>query len=221
MCGRFSLFAPAEQLQAIFHISNMSDLPYAPRYNIAPSQDVLTVIYDGRERRGGFLRWGLIPSWLKSPKSKYTMINARAETVNEKPSFKRLLANRRCLIIADGFYEWKKKNGTKQPYRITMKNQRPFAFAGLWDRWEGENQILTTCTIITTAANDVVQPIHERMPMILTEEQQAIWLNPSIQDPYVLKENLQPHPPEKMTAYKVSALVNSPKNDMPEIIQEL
>lgn len=221
MCGRFSLFTPTEQLQETFHISNMDDLTYTPRYNIAPSQDVFTIIQDGQIRRGGYLRWGLIPSWAKSAKIGYKMINARAETVDEKPSFKRLLAKRRCLILADGFYEWKTVDGKKQPYRIMMKNQQPFAFAGLWDRWAAENEIITTCTIITTTSNDVVQDIHERMPVVLPEEQQTIWLDPSIQDPIELKPILTPYEAEEMMAYEVSTLVNSPKNDLPELINSL
>lgn len=221
MCGRFSLFTPSEQLQDIFQISNMDDLPYTPRYNIAPSQAVFTIIQEKQIRRAGYLRWGLIPSWAKSAKNSYNLINARAETVDEKPSFKHLLLKRRCLIIADGFYEWQKRNDTKQPYRITMKDDRPFAFAGLWDRWKSGNEVITTCTIITTEANEIVQPVHTRMPVILTEEQQADWLDPSIQHPADLKALLKPYSPEKMKTYEVSTLVNSPKNDTPDLLNSL
>lgn len=220
MCGRFTLLADELKMKKRFKLTKIQDnLKF--RYNVAPGEDVFAIIFDGKEKRGGFLRWGLVPFWAKDEKIGYKMINARVETAHEKPSFKHLLTKRRCLIIADGFYEWKKRNGSKQPYRIMMKDDQPFAFAGLWDRWKNDHEIITTCTIITTEANEIVQPIHARTPVILTEQQHSIWLDPTIQAPSNLKNLLQPYPPEKMKTYEVSTLVNSPKNDSPQLLNSL
>ncbi|AOV07208.1 hypothetical protein BI350_06410 [Sporosarcina ureilytica] len=221
MCGRFSMTSPIEQIQLAFELSNLSELNLTPRYNVAPSQQVFSIISDGENKRGGFLKWGLVPSWSKDSKIGYKMINARSETVDTKPSFKNLLKRRRCLIVADGFYEWKNEDGKKQPFRIKMKDDRVFAFAGLWDRWQSNGETIQSCTIITTEANDVVSDIHDRMPVILPKEKQEIWLNPAVQEPKHLKQLLQPYTSDEMTAYQVSTLVNSPKNDVSEIINSL
>lgn len=221
MCGRYSLFTTQESLADRFGFDLFEEMEWIERYNIAPSQNVLAIVKSEIGNRAGMLRWGLIPSWAKDPKIGYKMINARAETVAEKPSFKKLLKRRRCLIPADGFYEWKKEGASKQPYRFQLKTKEPFAFAGLWDRWENDGEILHTCTIITTEANAVVSGIHDRMPVILTRDGEKIWLDRSIEDEHDVKSLLIPFPEEKMESYTISSLVNSPKNDSKEILNSL
>lgn len=222
MCGRYSLTAPLEEIIEFFNLVNGDELDYEISYNIAPSHNVLSIVSDGNGNRGGYLRWGLVPSWADNPSIGYKMINARAETIDQKASFKTLLKRRRCLIVADGFYEWKKdQKGNKQPFRMVRKNNGLFAFAGLWDRWEKEGTILHTCTIITTQPNEIMKDIHDRMPVILQEEAQKVWLDRSIQDTQHLKQLLTPYPPEDMIAYEVSPIVNSPKNNQVECIQSL
>lgn len=221
MCGRFTLTAEVGEIKERFDIRNTFD--YIARYNIAPSQEVLAVIQDGDgERvgnRAGYLRWGLIPSWAKDPAIGNRMINARAETIAEKASFKHAFLHRRCLIIADGFYEWKKENGQKIPLRIRMKDGGLFAMAGLWDRWTSpDGKAVTTCTIITVPPNPLMQTIHDRMPAILTKEHEQVWLDRSQRDPHQLHHVLTPYPLENMEAYQVSLLVNSPKNDTPDCL---
>lgn len=196
-------------------------LELSPRFNIAPSQDVFAVVQGENGNRGGYLRWGLVPSWANDPKIGYKMINARAETVHEKPSFRKLLTRRRCLIVADGFYEWKQEEGVKQPYNIRLKNRNPFAFAGLWDRWEQNGTIIQSCTVITTEANELMKPIHDRMPVILTKESGPIWLDRSVQDEKRLSSILVPYQASEMEAYPVSGLVNSPKNGSSAMINSL
>ncbi|WP_458414224.1 SOS response-associated peptidase [Schinkia sp. CFF1] len=222
MCGRFSLTAPIEEIIEFFNIVNGEELNYEISYNIAPSHNVLSIVSDGENNRGGYLQWGLVPSWADHPSIGYKMINARAETIEEKASFKSLLKRRRCLIVADGFYEWKKdEQGNKRPFRMTRKEKQLLAFAGLWDRWEKEGTVLHTCTIITTKPNTIMMDIHDRMPVILSEEAQKIWLDRTIQDTGRLKQLLIPYPPEDMLAYEVSPIVNSPKNNQVECIQSL
>lgn len=221
MCGRFNLFANKQELIERFQLVNGVDFDLSERYNIAPSQDVFTVVKGKDGNRGGFLRWGLIPSWANDAKIGYKMINARAETVDKKPSFKNLLLRRRCFIIANGFYEWKKIGDEKQPYHMRQKNKEPFAFAGLWDRWENNGQMIQSCTMITTEPNKLVQPIHDRMPVILTKEAERIWLDPSVEDPVQLKRLLVPFPSAKMEAYPISSAVNNPQQDFKGIIDKL
>lgn len=221
MCGRFSLFSSESDLQERFQIENFADIDWTARYNIAPSQNVIAMIQDEGGNRAGFLRWGLVPSWAKNPKIGYKMINARAETVDEKPSFRNLLIRRRCLIIADGFYEWKKEGKIKQPYRFQFKAKEPFAFAGLWDRWENDGEVIHSCTIITTEANTLVKSVHDRMPVILTRDAEKIWLDRSVQNKNELKSLLIPFDRSKMEAFPVSTLVNSPRNDSEEIVTAL
>lgn len=222
MCGRFSLTAPIEEIIEFFNIVNGEALEYEISYNIAPGHNVLSIISDGSNNRGGYLRWGLVPSWADNSSVGNKMINARAETIEEKASFKNLLKRRRCLIVADGFFEWKKDDqGNKRPFRMIRQNNRLVAFAGLWDRWEKEGNVLQTCTIITTKPNEIMKDIHDRMPVILSEEAQKIWLNRNIQDTQLLKQLLTPYPPEDMIAYEVSPIVNSTKNNQVECIQSL
>ena len=191
-------------------------------YNIAPSQNVFSIVSDGSNNRGGFLRWGLVPSWAEIPSIGYKMINAREETIDEKASFKTLLKRRRCLIVGDGFYEWKKdEQGNKRPFRMVHKDKHLFAFAGLWDRWEKDGNVLHACTIITTKPNEIMKDIHDRMPVILPKGAQKIWLDRNIQDTNELKQLLTPYAAEEMIAFEVSPIVNSPKNNQVECIQSL
>ena len=179
MCGRFNLTTPTDSLRALFGFDEMPNLP--PRYNIAPTQDVAVVRLAGAERRPAFalLRWGLIPAWAKDVSIGSRMINARAETVAEKPAFRNAFRRRRCLIPADGFYEWEKRpDGAKQPWRITLESGAPFAFAGLWEHWSGaDGSEAESCTIVTTAAADSIARIHERMPVILDRADFPAWLS--------------------------------------------
>ena len=194
-------------------------LGYAPSYNIAPTQNVLTVV-GGEERRGGYMRWGLIPSWAKDKSIGSRMINARAETVVEKPSFRNALRRRRCLILADGFYEWQRLGQQRIPMRIVMQNGEPFAFAGLWETWrDPEGEVVPSCTIITTSANNLLSPIHDRMPVILPRNAEDFWLDDNVSDPDALTGVLTPYDDESMEAYEVSPLVNNVRNNGPEVVE--
>ncbi|WP_419883248.1 SOS response-associated peptidase [Peribacillus sp. B-H-3] len=222
MCGRYNLFSELKVIAERFQLNNAPALKMKERYNIAPGQDIFAVARDGEVQNAGtFFRWGLVPGWAKDPKIGYKMINARAETIDVKPSFKNILKRNRCLIIADGFYEWKKEEDRKQPYHITLKNKEPFAFAGLWDEWEHKGEILKTCTIITTEANQLMKEIHHRMPVILTRENEDAWLNSDESGAEVLTSMLLPYDSSKMEAYPISAMVNYAKNEGKEIINSL
>ncbi len=223
MCGRFTLTISPEELAAAFPwLSLPPGASAAPgRYNIAPGQPVAVVANDD-DRRLDYFLWGLVPFWSKDPRRGF--INARAESLAEKPSFKAAYRYRRCLIFADGFYEWRRLPGkkTKQPYYIHLKDSRPFAFAGLWERWQSpDGSELLTCAIITTQANELLRPIHNRMPVILPENAYAQWLAPGEGDPARLQPLLRPYPPDQIEAYPVATLVNSPTNDAPECIAPL
>ncbi|MFQ5612923.1 MAG: SOS response-associated peptidase [Anaerolineae bacterium] len=217
MCGRFTLTANAEAIQAAFNVQTIN-AELLPRYNIAPTQPVAVVLSNG-ERHLEMFRWGLIPFWAKDPAIGNRMINARAETVAEKPSFKTPLKHKRCLVVSDGFYEWRKEESGKTPMYIRLASGEPFAFAGLWDTWSKQDEPLNSCTIITTAPNEFMAPIHNRMPAILTPEAIDVWLDPSETNPERLLPLLRPYPPESMTAHAVSRLVNSPANDVPACIE--
>ena len=217
MCGRYSLTSKLDNLQARFDFE-AENLAYRPRYNVAPTQEVLAVVNDG-QNRAGFLRWGLVPFWAKDTRIGSRMINVRAETVAEKPAFRQALRKRRCLVLADGFYEWKKEGAAKVPMYIASRSGEPFGMAGLWGTWKAPSgEPLHSCTIITTAANSLMEPIHDRMPVILTRETEAAWLDRSIDDPVALTHLLAPYPAPELEAYPVSTLVNSPRNDAPECI---
>jgi len=267
MCGRYTLTDPGDELIRHFQLSGLP-AEYTPRYNIAPTQPVLAVI-DADGRRAGMLRWGLIPGWAKDPAIGNRMINARAETLVEKPAFRSAFRRRRCLIPADGFYEWKTVSGRKQPYRIVRKDGGVFAFAGLWESWRPpggadaagraqaadpadaadgagaagpagaaggrtgvsasdgagdagrDGPVIYTCTIITTDANETLQPIHHRMPVILSPEDYDLWLDRDIDDPEVLRPLLRPSPAGELRAYPVSTYVNNPRNEGPDCIAPL
>jgi putative SOS response-associated peptidase YedK len=182
MCGRFTLTTNLDDLQMRFNFE-AADLLYQPRYNVSPTQSVLTLVNSG-QNHAGLMRWGLIPSWAKDPSIGMRMINARAETVAERPSFRRALQKRRCLVLADGFYEWKKEGKRKIPMYITLKSEEPFGFAGLWEVWKNPaGEDIYSCTIITTTPNPMMEPIHNRMPVILPRELEADWLNQRVDDP--------------------------------------
>ncbi len=224
MCGRFTLSAPIEEIIDRFLIEAfLEEENYAPSYNIAPSQSVMAVISDGKVNRMGFLRWGLIPPWAKDPSVGYKMINARGETIAEKPSFRNAFKKKRCLIIADSFYEWKHhENKTKTPMRIKLKNNHLFAMAGLWEQWKSpEGKSVFSCTVITTSPNELMEEIHDRMPVILKPEDEKVWLDPSITDANFLNQFLVPFDENQMEAYEVSSLVNSPKNNTIDLIQKI
>ena len=218
MCGRFSLIVDASVLAGVFEIDPPQNL--RPRFNIAPTQRI-PIVRAGREqpREWAEVRWGLVPSWAKDPKIGARMINARGETVAEKPSFRSAVKTRRCLIPADGFYEWVKTDGGKQPHYIHFADGRAFAFAGLWESWhKGGDEPLDTCTIITTTPNDIVAGLHDRMPVILPPEVFTEWLEPEPLAPDRLHDLLAPHPAADMEAYPVSTHVNKPANDDPECV---
>jgi putative SOS response-associated peptidase YedK len=219
MCGRFTLVAGEEELQAQFEGIEFPT-KFAPRYNIAPSQPVLAIPNDGTHTAGFFI-WGLIPSWAKDPSIGNRLINARAETLAEKPSFRSSYKYKRCLLIADGFYEWKATPGTntRVPYYVQMKDAKAFAFAGLWAEWRNaDGSELRSCTIITTAPNELIAVIHNRMPAILRPQDREEWLEPSATAPAALEHMLQPYPAEMMRAFPVSTLVNNPATDRADCI---
>jgi putative SOS response-associated peptidase YedK len=218
MCGRFSLTVEEVAINERFGIEGSTDVPYVPRFNGAPGQH-LYVITNSRPRILNRFKWGLIPPWAKEPGIGYKMINARAETIAEKVSFKTPLKSRRCLIPADGFYEWKQGPGKeKTPYRITLKDSSLFAMAGLWENWkDAEGKSVHTFTIITTAANELMQGLHERMPVILPAELEEVWLHePDVQ---AVLPWLRPYPAELMHAWPITKLINSVVNDGPEVLQ--
>lgn len=222
MCGRYSLVAGADQLALRFDFDPAGlDLP--PNFNVAPTHSVLTVRADeAHHREAALMRWGLIPSWAKDKSVGYRMINARAETVAERPSYRTALQRRRCLVIADGFYEWRREGKARTPMRITLRSGEPFAFAGLWETWrDPEGDLIRSCTIITTAPNELVGGIHDRMPVILPPDLEPLWLDPDVKDSTILADILAPYPDEHMQAYQVSALVNSVHNNTPEVIRRV
>ena len=222
MCGRFTLTADVNSLQETFPWVNIPP-EITPRYNIAPTQPVAVVPNDGKNRLD-FYNWGLIPSWAKDPGIGSRMINARSETLAEKPSFRAAFRRRRCLVLTDGFYEWQKQpdGKTKIPMYIRLRSEKPFAFAGLWEVWNSKDgSTILSCTIITTEPNDFMRVIHNRMPVILPQEDYQTWLTPGEGDPDQLSEMLRPYPADQMVAYPVSTLVDNPRNDLPQCVVPL
>jgi putative SOS response-associated peptidase YedK len=219
MCGRFTLAVDPGRLRESFPDTTIpDDLPR--HYNVAPTQPVAVIPNDGQSKLDFFL-WGLIPSWAKDPAVGNRMINARAETLAEKPAFRSAYRRRRCLVLADGFYEWRQEPGrtTKQPMYIQLKSKEPFGFAGLWEIWHnGDGSEIRSCTIITTSPNRMMEEIHNRMPVILPRQAHSLWLAQEELSPKELNPLLVPYPDEEMTAYPVSRMVNSPQNDVPECI---
>jgi putative SOS response-associated peptidase YedK len=215
MCGRFTLKRPDRIRISDFDYYDLGTL--VPRYNIAPSQEVLTVVERESKRDAQMVQWGLVPSWSNEAKG---IINARVETIDEKPSFKESFERRRCLILADGFYEWERNGKISQPYYFQMKDEAPFAFAGIWDRWRGEGRSITSCAIITTTANELLAEIHTRMPVILRPESYGLWLNEKSRAAD-LKELLVPFPTNQMMSHAVSYEVNDPKVDDERLLREV
>ena len=217
MCGRFTLNSNLDTLQLRFGFE-ARDLDYRPRYNIAPTQPVLAVVNDG-ERRAEFMRWGLIPFWAKDQKIGNRMINAVGETAATKPAFRAAFKKRRCLVLADGFFEWRKEGKSKVPTYIFLKSGEPFAMAGLWETWKNpDGDLVRSCTIVTTQPNEFIAPIHNRMPVILSLETEALWLDPVTEGASTLNPLLIPCPSEDLDSYVVSTQVNSFKNTGPECI---
>ena len=219
MCGRFTVRSAPNVIAKQFGLSGIQEL--SPHFNIAPTQMIAAVRAPDGPRELVMLRWGLIPSWATDPVIGNRMTNARSETVASKPSFKKAFQARRCLVVADGFYEWQKLDGKKQPFLIRLKSDQPFGFAGLWERNDKTGKLIESCTIMTTSANEMMAPLHERMPVIIPPEHYGFWLNPEVQDVPELEKLLQPFPADEMTAYPVSTLVNRHKNDVPECVEPL
>jgi len=225
MCGRFTLTKSMDEIRERFDfVTDLAELDL--RYNIAPTQYTPVIVYQDGVNVLKKMRWGLIPSWAKEERIGYRMINARAEEIDRKPTFRPLLPRRRCLVLADGFYEWEKrgqgKGRVRIPYRFTLKDESPFAFAGLWDKWRSpEGEELETLTIITTRANKLVSAVHNRMPVILRPEDINRWVDTSYRNVRELKNLLTPYPSEEMKMYRVSTRVNSPDFDSPECVEKV
>ncbi len=219
MCGRFTLHRSGEVVAEAFDLPVVP--PLQPRFNITPSQPV-AVVRSGTGQEGRelvFLRWGLMPDWAEDPSIGNDLANSGSETVATKPSFRQAFRSGRCLVMADGFYEWQQINGRKQPYHIRWPDERPFGLAGLWERWDKGGDPVETCAILTTEANELMQPIHDRMPVILPPEHYSFWLDPRCGDIEKLAKLLRPYPSGQMVAYRVSTLVNNPKNDVAKCIE--
>jgi putative SOS response-associated peptidase YedK len=218
MCGRFTFQIPPELLAEIFDLSELPALPF--RHNIAPTQQVPAIRrYGDGQNHLDFLQWGLIPSWAQEKSIGSKMINARSETVTEKPSFRQAIRYRRCLVLASGFYEWAQVEKEKQPWYIQLKDGAPMVFAGLWETWKSpEGDSIESCTILTTAANRLVEPLHDRMPVILSRDEYRTWLERHTTDPSSLKKMFQPYPADLMEKWEVSPSVNSVKNESADLV---
>ena len=223
MCGRYTLSSPGDEIALLFDLQEW--LPFPPRYNLAPTQEaaVVRVTAPGEPRRLDFLKWGFIPYWAKEAAIGNRMINARAESVAEKPAYKFSFKKKRCLIPADGFYEWKPEGKGKQPYLIRRKDRKPFAFAGLWSTWKDpeREQPVETFTILTTDANGLIRPLHDRMPVILQKDEFDLWLDPKIEDAARLQPLLDPAPGDDWETVPVSRAVNRPSYNEPDCIEPL
>jgi putative SOS response-associated peptidase YedK len=222
MCGRYNILAYPEALLEHFGVEQPPGIDLKPRYNVAPSQDVPAIRQHDSSRELVLLHWGLIPFWAKDEKLKYSTINAKAETIAQKPAFRDAFKKRRCLIPASGFYEWRQEKGHKQPYNIRLKDEPVFAFAGLWEHWENpEGKVIESCSIIVTEANELIRPIHDRMPVILADADYTTWLDPTESTQSTLTSLLKPYPASEMELYPVSTAVNNPRNDGPDLIQSI
>ncbi|MCD9020412.1 SOS response-associated peptidase [Cohnella silvisoli] len=221
MCGRYTIVVTMEELMLRYLMELPTNRYHTPRYNVAPMQNILAIVHDGENNRLGELRWGLVPSWASDDRLGSKMINARAETILEKTSFKTLIRRKRAIIPADGFYEWKQAGDKKQPMRITMKDGSIFSMAALYDTWNApDGRKISTCTIITTTPNNLVSDIHDRMPVILRPEDEAAWLDRGNDDVEKLTSLLTPYSANAMKAYPVSPIVGNVKNDTAECIEE-
>ncbi len=223
MCGRYVQKSERKVLEAIFKITSEVITDFKPNYNVAPMQNVLVVRQMEDERTLEALRWSLLPSWSKEKTLKYPTLNARGETIAEKPTFKKPFERSRCIIPNDGFYEWKKIGKDKEPYLIFLKDKTPAAFAGLWDRWKDHStgEIIDSCTIITTEANELVHPIHERMPVFLDAKDFDEWLDPNNNDTRSLQRFIKPYDADLMSCYRVGKDVGSVKNNRPDLLESI
>jgi putative SOS response-associated peptidase YedK len=220
MCGRYTVIASPEVIRALFGYQEQPNFP--PRYNVAPTQPIAIVRLVEGKRHFALVRWGLLPSWVKDPKTFTLLINARGETAAEKPAFRAAMKRRRCLIPADGFYEWKALGGRKQPYFIRAKSGEPFAFAGLWETWTGPNgEELETAAIVTTTANRTLAAIHDRMPVIVPPAAFDLWLDSDTVDPTTASALIAPAPENLLEAFPVSTQVNRTANDNPKLVEEV
>ena len=220
MCGRFTLHFPVELLAEIFGLTDPPGL--VPRYNIAPAQAAAVVRGGEKARRLDFLFWGLVPSWAKDPAMAGRMINARSETLSRKPAFRNAVRLRRCIVPASGFYEWKPEGSRKTPHYIRLSDESPMALAGIWESWKRpDGTVLETFAVLTTSANGLIAPIHDRMPVILHRDDTGPWLDPEMRNPEAFEALYRPYPSERLTAYPVSGRVNSARNDSPECIAPL
>ncbi|NMQ18898.1 SOS response-associated peptidase [Candidatus Competibacter phosphatis] len=220
MCGRLIQITAGELLAERFELPAISTV--TPRYNLAPSQPVgvIRVAAEG-QREWVALRWGLVPAWSPEPRTAYSTFNARAETVADKPTYRHAFRRRRCLIPADGFYEWRTVGKRKQPYCIAPTDDEPFAFAGLWERWERDGTVVESCTIVVTTANATIAPLHDRMPVILARADEALWLDPTQTDPAILQPLLIPCAPERLRVWPVGTAVNRPGSEGPDLMAPL
>ncbi|MEO3945618.1 SOS response-associated peptidase [Gorillibacterium sp. CAU 1737] len=222
MCGRYTITVTLEELESMFRLGPLDNPNYRPRYNVAPGQMIPAILAHEGKNRLGELRWGLLPSWSQGEPSGRPLINARSETVHDKPSFRGLFERKRCIIPADGFYEWQKNGTARKPYRIVLKDRSLFSMAALYDTWIGpDGRKVSTAVILTTSANELMEPIHTRMPVILRQEDEALWLDRTKQDFEALKALLKPFHAGAMRAYPVSPAVGSVQNDTPELLREL
>ncbi|BBH19660.1 putative SOS response-associated peptidase YoqW [Paenibacillus baekrokdamisoli] len=222
MCGRYTITVSLEELMLRYWIGETTVPFHKPKYNVAPGQMIMAIISDGEKNKLGELKWGLVPSWADDPKISNKMLNARSETVWDKPAFKQLIRRKRCIIPADGFYEWRKDEVGKQPMRITLRDRSLFSMAGLYDTWlTPEGHKLSTCTILTTEPNELMLPIHNRMPVILSQENETIWLDRSLQDQQHLNALLKPFPAQLLEAYPVAAAVGNVANDNAACIEPI
>ena len=221
MCGRFVLTSDANTLQQQFHVADVP--PALTRYNIAPTQDIAAICQNGDGyRHVKTVRWGLIPHWAKDSSIGNKLINARSETVADKPSFRQLIRYHRCLIPASGFIEWlRQPDGSKQPYYIQRKDGELLAMAGIWDTWKGSDQVIASCTILTTAANSLIATLHDRMPVLLSPSEYDQWLDRNITDPQQLKGFYTPYPADPLQATPISSLINNPRHDSPDCLEPL
>lgn len=218
MCGRFYLVSPASELVRQFQI----ELPnLRPRYNIAPQQTAIACRVEDGMRRPALLQWGLIPGWASDPEIGKRLINARSETAAEKPAFRGAMRSRRCLIPADGFFEWQRTGKAKQPYAFRMAEGGPFALGGIWDHWERPEGLLQTFAVLTTEPNDMMRPVHDRMPVIIEPRDYDLWLDPDARDPAKFAHLMGPFPAERMSCYTVGTRVNNVANDDPLVLEEV
>jgi len=222
MCGRYVRKSSLPVIRDEFALTETSDVELAPRYNVCPGESVVAVVGGPHGRTLANFRWGFVPAFARDLSTGPRAINARAETVADRPAFRDAFRRRRCLLVADGFFEWRREEGRKHPFLVRLRTGRPMGFAGIWERWVSrEGSALATCAIVTCQANEVVAPIHDRMPVIVGPADRERWLDPALGDPELVRTVLVPYRAEEMEAYPVSRLVNSPRNDSPDCIRRL